>query len=141
MAGSSITSWCSQWPSWYQVLPAMRTPSPVGWTTSLDETLSARATSRYTARTSPAISGLANLAATSIRLCHHHHLAHWPVGQTRRRPRTFPTIRGCWGLPPQFCYLEEPNSEVTIDICIRWNAPLVWVAGYLITLNDQGWAP
>jgi Glycosyl hydrolase family 9 len=53
----------------------------------------------------------------------------------------FPYDPRLLGLPPQFCYLEEPNSEVTIDICIRWNAPLVWVAGYLITLNDQGWAP
>ena len=35
------------------------------------------------------------------------------------------------GLPPQCCYLDEPTSEVTNDICIRWNAPLVWVATYL----------
>lgn len=31
-------------------------------------------------------------------------------------------------LPPQSCYLDEPTSEVTNDICIRWNAPLVYVA-------------
>jgi endoglucanase len=42
------------------------------------------------------------------------------------------------GLPPQCCYLDEPTSEVTNDICIRWNAPLVWVATYLSTLNDHG---
>jgi endoglucanase len=35
------------------------------------------------------------------------------------------------GLPPQCCYLDEPTSEVTNDICIRWNAPLAWVATYL----------
>jgi endoglucanase len=35
------------------------------------------------------------------------------------------------GRPPQCCYLDEPTSEVTNDICIRWNAPLVWVATYL----------
>jgi endoglucanase len=41
------------------------------------------------------------------------------------------------GLPPQCCYLDEPTSEVTNDVCIRWNAPLVWVATYLSALNDQ----
>jgi endoglucanase len=35
------------------------------------------------------------------------------------------------GLPPQCCYLDEPTSEVTNDICIRWNAPLVYIATYL----------
>ncbi|MDM7831582.1 glycoside hydrolase family 9 protein [Cellulomonas edaphi] len=35
------------------------------------------------------------------------------------------------GLPPQLCYLDEPTSEVTNDVCIRWNAPLVWVATFL----------
>jgi endoglucanase len=34
-------------------------------------------------------------------------------------------------LPPQACYLDEPTSETTNDICIRWNAPLVYVATYL----------
>jgi endoglucanase len=34
-------------------------------------------------------------------------------------------------LPPQCCYLDEPTSEVTNDICVRWNAPLVYVATYL----------
>jgi hypothetical protein len=28
-------------------------------------------------------------------------------------------------------YLDEPTSEVTNDICVRWNAPLVYVATYL----------
>ncbi|GEK23514.1 glycoside hydrolase family 9 protein [Cellulomonas xylanilytica] len=35
------------------------------------------------------------------------------------------------GLAPQLCYLDEPTSEVTNDVCIRWNAPLVWVAAFL----------
>lgn len=35
------------------------------------------------------------------------------------------------GLPPQCCYLDEPTSEVTNDVCIRWNAPLVWVTTFL----------
>ena len=35
------------------------------------------------------------------------------------------------GLPPQCCYLDEPTSEVTNDVCVRWNAPLVWLAVYL----------
>jgi endoglucanase len=34
-------------------------------------------------------------------------------------------------LPPQCCYLDEPTSEVTNDICIRWNAPLVYVSRFL----------
>jgi endoglucanase len=35
------------------------------------------------------------------------------------------------GLPSQCCYLDEPTSEVTNDVCIRWNAPLVWIGVYL----------
>src|SRR5688500_10460597 len=74
----------------------MQTPSPVGWITSLGETLSARATSRDTALITPAISGLASLATTSIRHYHHRHPGHWPVGQTLSRLRTSLTILGCW---------------------------------------------
>ncbi len=43
----------------------------------------------------------------------------------------FPSDPRLAGLPPQLCYLDEPTSEVTNDVCIRWNAPLVWVAAYL----------
>ena len=43
----------------------------------------------------------------------------------------FPYDRRLVGLPPQLCYLDEPTSEVTNDVCIRWNAPLVWVAAFL----------
>jgi hypothetical protein len=35
------------------------------------------------------------------------------------------------GLPPQLWYVDEPTSETTNDVCIRWNASLVWLAGYL----------
>lgn len=41
------------------------------------------------------------------------------------------------GLPPQQCYLDEPTSEVTNDICIRWNAPLVLVATYLADVSRK----
>jgi endoglucanase len=48
----------------------------------------------------------------------------------------FPYDPRLLGLPPQCCYLDEPTSEVTNDVCIRWNAPLVWVATYLNTVNN-----
>ena len=41
------------------------------------------------------------------------------------------------GCPPQCCYLDEPTSETTNDICIRWNAPLAYITTYL-TLPDDG---
>jgi endoglucanase len=34
----------------------------------------------------------------------------------------FPSDQRLRGLPPQCCYLDEPTSETTNDICIRWNA-------------------
>ena len=40
------------------------------------------------------------------------------------------------GLPPQCCYLDEPTSEVTNDVCVRWNAPLAWTAAYLSAQLD-----
>ncbi len=43
----------------------------------------------------------------------------------------FPQDPRLAGLPPQRCYLDEPTSETTNDICVRWNAPLVYVATYL----------
>jgi endoglucanase len=39
------------------------------------------------------------------------------------------------GLADQLCYVDEPTSETTNDICIRWNAALVWVAAYLLRLT------
>ena len=36
------------------------------------------------------------------------------------------------GLPDQLHYVDEPTSETTNDVCIRWNAPLVLAAGWLL---------
>lgn len=36
------------------------------------------------------------------------------------------------GLPDQLHYVDEPTSETTNDICIRWNAALVLVAALLV---------
>ena len=47
----------------------------------------------------------------------------------------FPSDSRLRGLPPQCCYLDEPTSETTNDICIRWNAPLAYIATYL-SLRD-----
>ena len=54
-------------------------------------------------------------------------------GANSRPAADFPYDSRLVGLPPQLCYLDEPTSEVTNDVCIRWNAPLVWVATYLDT--------
>ena len=43
----------------------------------------------------------------------------------------FPSDPRLRGLPPQCCYLDEPTSETTNDVCIRWNAPLAYIATYL----------
>src|SRR5512132_4300682 len=43
----------------------------------------------------------------------------------------FPSDARVVGLPPQRCYLDESTSETTNDVCIRWNAPLVWMAAFL----------
>jgi endoglucanase len=47
----------------------------------------------------------------------------------------FPSDPRLSGLPPQLCYLDEPTSETTNDICIRWNAPLAFIAVYLSAQN------
>jgi endoglucanase len=52
-------------------------------------------------------------------------------GPTSKHHPGFPTDPRLVGLPPQRCYLDEPTSETTNDVCIRWNAPLVWMAAYL----------
>ncbi len=43
----------------------------------------------------------------------------------------FPSDPRLAGLPPQQCYLDEPTSETTNDLCIRWNAPLAFVTAYV----------
>ena len=53
----------------------------------------------------------------------------------------FPYDSRLVGLPPQLCYLDEPTSEVTNDVCIRWNAPLVWIAVYLSAAQEAGGSP
>jgi endoglucanase len=57
-------------------------------------------------------------------------------GANSRPAPDFPYDSRLVGLPPQCCYLDEPTSEVTNDVCIRWNAPLVWIASYLSTVSN-----
>jgi endoglucanase len=52
-------------------------------------------------------------------------------GPTSKAHPGFPTDPRLHGLPPQRCYLDEPTSETTNDVCIRWNAPLVHMAAFL----------
>jgi hypothetical protein len=52
-------------------------------------------------------------------------------GANSRDTPGFPTDPRLQRLPPQCCYLDEPTSETTNDICIRWNAPLAYIASYL----------
>ena len=47
----------------------------------------------------------------------------------------FPGDRRFAALPPQLCYVDEPTSETTNDICIRWNASLVWLSLFLSTTS------
>lgn len=58
-------------------------------------------------------------------------------GANSRPAPDFPYDPRLVGLPPQCCYLDEPTSEVTNDVCIRWNAPLAWVTTYLSCLAQQ----
>ena len=52
-------------------------------------------------------------------------------GPTNQAYADFPDDPRLPGLPPQRAYFDVPTSETTNDICIRWNAPLVWVATFL----------
>jgi endoglucanase len=52
-------------------------------------------------------------------------------GANSRETPGWPTDPRLVGRPPQCCYLDEPTSETTNDVCIRWNAPLAFVARYL----------
>jgi endoglucanase len=52
-------------------------------------------------------------------------------GPNSKPSSDFPYDHRLLNRPPQTCYLDEPTSEVTNDVCIRSNAPLVWVAVYL----------
>ena len=57
-------------------------------------------------------------------------------GANSRPAPDFPYDSRLLGLPPQCCYLDEPTSEVTNDVCIRWNAPLVWIATYMSIAHE-----
>ena len=100
-------------------------------TTCSAATRSARATSPATAPTTPATSAPGSSATTSTRRCHR------PAGrpgrrrELRSRTRTSRTTPASSGCRRSCCYLDEPTSEVTNDVCIRWNAPLVWVTAFL----------
>jgi endoglucanase len=52
-------------------------------------------------------------------------------GANSRHHPGFPSDPRLAGLPPQCRYLDEPTSETTNDICIRWNAPLASIADHL----------
>jgi endoglucanase len=52
-------------------------------------------------------------------------------GPTSKDHPGFPSDPRLSNLPPQCRYLDEPTSETTNDVCIRWNAPLVWMAAFL----------
>jgi endoglucanase len=56
-------------------------------------------------------------------------------GANSRPSPDFPYDSRLLGLPPQCCYLDEPTSEVSNDVCIRWNAPLVWIVTYLSAIS------
>jgi endoglucanase len=43
----------------------------------------------------------------------------------------FPGDARLAGLADQLHYIDEHTSETTNDICINWNAPLVWTTAYL----------
>jgi endoglucanase len=52
-------------------------------------------------------------------------------GPTSKQHPGFPGDAELTGRPPQCRYLDEPTSETTNDVCIRWNAPLVFMAAVL----------
>ena len=58
-------------------------------------------------------------------------------GPTSKEHPGFPTDPRLRGLPPQQRYLDEPTSETTNDVCIRWNAPLVYMAAFLAPARER----
>lgn len=58
-------------------------------------------------------------------------------GANSRPSPDFPYDPRLRGRPPQLCYLDEPSSEVTNDLCIRWQPPLVYLAAYLDPAGRQ----
>ena len=57
-------------------------------------------------------------------------------GPTNQAYPDFPDDPRLPDLLPQRAYFDLPTSETTNDICIRWNAPLVWVATFLSLAQD-----
>jgi endoglucanase len=57
-------------------------------------------------------------------------------GPTNQAYPDFPDDPRLPDLPPQCAYFDVPTSETTNDVCIRWNAPLVWVATFLSIARD-----
>ena len=100
------------------------TASPSAWTTCSAATRSGRATSPGTAPTPPGTCAPASSATDPPP-------GALAGGANSGPPRAGPTDPRLVGLPPQCCYLDEPTSETTNDVCIRWNAPLAAVAHYL----------
>ena len=107
------------------------TPSPPGSTTCSAATRSARATSPATARPQPPP------AHPAVRPRPRPDDAAAPARRPRRRreldartrlPVRRPRSSGCRRSSATW---TSPTSEVTNDVCIRWNAPLVWVAAFL----------
>jgi endoglucanase len=59
-----------------------------------------------------------------------------PAGSVAGGPasKTYPGFPGdprFAGLAAQLWYVDAPTSETTNDICIRWNAPLLWMAAFV----------
>ena len=130
-AGSSTISSCSRSPT---NSPAKVGTSPLhreGWTTCWAATRSARATSPAMAPTTPATSAPATSRTTLIRPSRRFLPARSPGGPTTKTYPGFPAVSGLDRGPPQCRYRDEPTSETTNDVCIRWNAPLVFMSAWL----------
>ncbi|MDM0010803.1 glycoside hydrolase family 9 protein, partial [Variovorax sp. J22R203] len=84
-----------------------------------------------TAPTPATTSASARSATTSTRPCRQPRPVALAGGANSIPAPDFPYDDRSRGLPPQLCYLDEPTFEVTNDVCIRWNAPLVWVGAFL----------
>ena len=55
----------------------------------------------------------------------------WPADRPTRPTPASPTTPGCRSCRRSRPTSTRPRSETTNDVCIRWNAPLVWVATFL----------
>ena len=75
-------------------------------------------------------------AATSTRPSRRHRSARSREGRPNQAYPDFPDDPRLPDLLPQRAYFDLPTSETTNDICIRWNAPLVWVATFLSLARD-----